>query len=84
MSGIWSAITDFFVGNVSTTLSVVMLVVFALLVGAYALWRKTGDATKPMLMVILAGVAVMNVLLWTVPTASGTAPIDALGEVGDD
>ncbi|MEM7687922.1 MAG: hypothetical protein AAF291_02775 [Pseudomonadota bacterium] len=80
MGDIWSAITEFFVGNVDLTLGMVMFVVAALLGGAYALWRQTGDATKPVLMVILAGVAVMNVLIWTIPTANGTAPIDKVGE----
>ena len=80
MSGIWNAIIEFFVGNVNLTLALVMLVVVALLGGAYALWRQTGDATKPVLMIILASVAVMNVLIWTVPTDDGTAPIDKLSE----
>lgn len=80
MSDIWNAIIEFFVGNVNLTLALVMLVVVALLGGAYALWRQTGDATKPVLMIILAGVAVMNVLIWTVPTDDGTAPIDKLSE----
>ena len=80
MSEIWNAIIEFFVGNVNLTLALVMLVVVALLGGAYALWRQTGDATKPVLMIILAGVAVMNVLIWTVPTDDGTAPIDKLSE----
>ena len=82
MSDIWNAIIEFFVGNVNLTLALVMLVVVALLGGAYAFWRQTGDATKPVLMIILAGVAVMNVLIWTVPTDDGTAPIDKLSETG--
>ncbi len=82
MSDIWSAIVEFFVSNVSLTLAAVMLVVLALLGGAYFMWRQTGDATKPVLMVILAGVALMNVLIWTVPTKDGTAPIDAYSEAG--
>ena len=84
MSGIWAAATQFFVANVSVTLAVVMAVVLALLAGAYALWRQTGDPKKPVLMVILAGVAVMNVLIWTVPTSDGTSPIDKLEEAGSE
>ncbi|MEO1731419.1 MAG: hypothetical protein AAFR64_11840 [Pseudomonadota bacterium] len=84
MTGLWDAITDFFVGNVDLTFTVVLLCVIALLAGAYALWRKTGDATKPVLMVVLAGIAIMNVLIWTIPMSDGTAPIDKIGEAGQD
>ncbi|MEL6239282.1 MAG: hypothetical protein AAFQ90_11930 [Pseudomonadota bacterium] len=84
MSGLWEAITEFFVDNVGITLAVVMLLVFALFGGAYALWRQTGDPTKPVLMVILALVAVVNVLIWTLPDADGAAPIDMIGEAGGD
>jgi len=79
MSGLWEAVTEFFVSNVGVTLALVMLLVFALFGGAYALWRQTGDPTKPVLMVILALVAIGNVLIWTVPTSDGTAPIDMIG-----
>ncbi|MEO0699032.1 MAG: hypothetical protein AAFY81_04850 [Pseudomonadota bacterium] len=79
MSGLWEAITEFFVSNVGVTLALVMLLVFALVGGAYVLWRQTGDPTKPVLMVILALVAIANVLIWTVPTSDGTAPIDMIG-----
>ena len=84
MDEIWYAISEFFVGNISTTLAIVMLVVIAMLGGAYALWRQTGDATKPVLMVILAIVAVVNVLIWTVPTDDGTVPLEAYGEAEGD
>ena len=57
-------------------LGMVMLAAFALCFGAYALWKRTGEAKQPALMVLLAVIAVMNVLIWTVPNADGTAPID--------
>ncbi len=82
MSEIWDAITEF-AGNVGLTLSLVMLAALALLVGAFALWRQTGDATKPVLMIILAAVAVVNVLIWTLPGADGIAPIEKIEEAGD-
>jgi hypothetical protein len=69
----------------NVVLALVMLAAFALLGGAFVLWRRTGEAKQPLLMVVLAGIAVLNVLIWTVPTADGTAPIDLSGEVaGDD
>lgn len=57
-------------------LSIVMLVAFALIAGAFAYWRRTGETKQPILMVVLALVAVVNVLIWTLPDASGVAPVD--------
>ncbi len=57
-------------------LSIVMLAALALLAGAFVLWRRTGEAKNPALMVLLAVIAVANVLIWTVPGAGGEAPID--------
>lgn len=57
-------------------LSIVMLAALALLAGAFVLWRRTGEAKNPALMVLLAVIAVANVLIWTVPNAGGEAPID--------
>jgi len=59
-------------------LSLVMLAAFALITGAFVMWRRTGEAKQPVLMLILAAIAVMNVLIWTVPTADGNAPIEAV------
>lgn len=57
-------------------LSIVMLAAFALVAGAIYLWRRTGEIKQPALMVLLALVMVANVLIWTLPDASGDAPID--------
>lgn len=57
-------------------LSIVMLAALALLAGAFILWRRTGEAKNPALMVLLAVIAVANVLIWTVPNTGGAAPID--------
>ena len=57
-------------------LSLVMLAAFALIAGAYVLWKRTGETKQPLLMVLLAVIAIGNVLIWTVPTKDGTAPID--------
>lgn len=64
-------------------LSIVMLAALALLGGAYALWRRTGEAKNPALMVLLAVIAVVNVLIWTLPTTTGEAPIDQLKAAAD-
>lgn len=61
-------------------LSIVMLAALALVAGAYALWRRTGEAKNPALMVLLAAIAVINVLLWTVPSTDGKAPVEQVKE----
>ncbi len=61
-------------------LSLVMLTALALVAGAYLMWRRTGEAKQPALMLVLAVIAVVNVLIWTVPTKDGSAPIEQVGE----
>lgn len=63
-------------------LSIVMLAAFALVAGAFVLWRRTGEAKQPALMVLLAVIAVANVLIWTIPTQGGEAPIQQLKATG--
>jgi drug/metabolite transporter superfamily protein YnfA len=59
-------------------LSLVMLAALALVAGAFVLWRRTGQVKQPLLMVLLAVIGVVNVLIWTVPTTSGKAPIEEI------
>ncbi len=59
-------------------LSIVMLVAFALMGGAYLYWRRTGETKQPLLMMVLAFVAIINVLIWTLPDASGDSPVDRI------
>lgn len=61
-------------------LSLMVLAAFALLVGAYLLWRRTGNTRQALLMVVLAMVAVVNIAIWTVPDDEGRAPIDRAEE----
>jgi drug/metabolite transporter superfamily protein YnfA len=56
-------------------LSIVMLAALALMAGAVVLWRRTRQVKNPALMVLLAVIAVLNVLIWTVPNAGGETPI---------
>jgi hypothetical protein len=66
-----------------TVLSIVTLAAIALIAGAIYLWRK-GVRKQAGLMLVLAAVMVVNVLIWTLPDAGGTAPIDraAAGTAG--
>ena len=64
-------------------LSIVMLAAFALLAGAFVLWRRTGEVRNPGLMVLLALIAIGNVLIWTVPTTDGRSPLEGLDEAGE-
>jgi hypothetical protein len=49
----------------SALLGIAMIGMFALVVGAVALWRR-GERQKPALMLVAAAVVLMNVLIWTV------------------
>lgn len=64
-------------------LSIVMLAALALVAGAFVLWRRTGEMKNPALMVLLAVIAVANVLIWTVPTNTGEVPIEQLKAAGE-
>jgi hypothetical protein len=64
-------------------LSIVMLAALALLAGAFFLWRRTGELRNPALMVLLALIALANVLIWTVPTSDGTTPLEEAQKVGE-
>lgn len=65
-------------------LSIVMLAALALVAGAVVLWRRTGQVKQPALMVLLAVIAVLNVLIWTVPNAGGEAPIEQMKAAGEE
>lgn len=68
----------------NAVLSIIMLAAGALVVGAYVLWRRGVPAKQPLLMLLLAAIAVVNVLIWTLPDASGDAPLDQVGELASD
>ncbi|MHA6334302.1 hypothetical protein ACXYL9_11530 [Qipengyuania sp. CAU 1752] len=63
-------------------LSVLMLAAVALLLGAFVLWRR-GVRKQAGLMVLLAIIAIGNVLIWTIPDADGQAPADRLPQASD-
>ena len=65
----------------SAVLSFIMLAAGALVVGAYLLWRKGAPLKQPLLMLLLAVIAVLNVLIWTLPGSSGEAPLDQVQQI---
>lgn len=62
--------------------SIVVLAAILLLVAAFVYWRRTGKLKQPVLMVVLALIAIGNVLIWTIPMADGTAPLDQIQAAG--
>lgn len=61
---------------IDIVLSLVMLAAFALVAGAFVLWQRTGERQKPALMVLLALIALANVLIWTLPDEAGRSLAD--------
>lgn len=64
-----------------TILSIVVLVALALLAAAFVLHRRGVRGRQVWLMVLLAVVMIINVLIWTVPDAGGTAPVDRAAQL---
>ena len=60
----------------AATLSLMMLAAIALIAGALVLWRR-GERKRPALMALLVAILLVNVGIWTLPDASGEAPVDA-------
>ncbi len=56
-------------------LSVLVLAAMALVLGAAFLWRRGGSRKQIGLMLLLAVIMVINVGIWTLPDASGNAPL---------
>ena len=65
-------------------LSLVMLTALALIAGAFFYWRRTGEVKQPALMVVLAIIAIANVLIWTIPTSDGSSPVDQVEAAGEE
>ena len=56
-------------------LSIVMLAVIALVIGACVLWRRGGTRRQIVLMLVLAAIMAGNIAIWTWPSAGGQAPL---------
>ncbi|WP_159978026.1 MULTISPECIES: hypothetical protein [unclassified Novosphingobium] len=52
-------------------LSLLVLTVIALVLGAAVLFRRGGHRKQAVLMLVLAAVMVMNIAIWTLPTPEG-------------
>ena len=63
-----------------TALSLLMLSTVALVAGAVFLWRRYGFNRQVQLMLILAGVMVVNIGIWTLPDSAGQSPLAQLDE----
>ena len=66
--------------SLDLVLSLLVLASIGLVAGAIVLWRRNGASRNVWLMLVLAGVMIANVLIWTVPDKDGTAPIDRAAE----
>ena len=60
--------------SLDLVLSVLVLAAIALLFGAVVAWRR-GAKPKAALMLVLAVICGVNVAIWTLPDASGEAPL---------
>ncbi|MEO1044508.1 MAG: hypothetical protein AAFX04_03610 [Pseudomonadota bacterium] len=65
---------------VATILSIMMLLAFALVIGALVLSRREGWTRKPVLMLVLAGIMFGNVAIWALPNDRGIAPVEAVAQ----
>lgn len=53
-----------------------MLAALALVAGAFVLWRKGAPRSRIVLMLLLAAIMAANVAIWTMPDATGDAPVE--------
>lgn len=60
----------------ATALSLMMLAVVALTIGAIYLLRRGGARQQALLMLALAAILAVNVGIWTLPNSKGSAPAD--------
>lgn len=60
----------------AAALSLLVLTMFALVIGAAWLWRRGGARKQVVLMLVLAAVMGINVAIWTLPGKGGVALVD--------
>jgi uncharacterized membrane protein YqjE len=58
-------------------LSLAVLTMFALVLGAIALFKRDGYRRQAILMLVLAAILAGNVAIWAVPTPDGQSLVDA-------
>ena len=59
-----------------TALSLMVLAAVVLVLGAVALLRRGGMRKQATLMLVMAGILVVNVAIWAIPTKSGSSPLE--------
>jgi uncharacterized transporter YbjL len=64
-----------------TALSFVMLGAIALVVGSIVLWHRGASKGRIILALVLAAIAIANVLVMTVPYDSGETPVEKAQEL---
>ena len=64
----------------AAVMSIMVLAVIVLLLGAFALWRRGGARKQVGLMVLLAAIIAANVAIWAIPDPQGRSLI---GETAD-
>ncbi len=60
--------------SLDLVLSILVLAAIALIFGAVVAWRRA-ERQKAALMLVLAVICGVNVAIWTLPDASGQAPV---------
>ena len=66
---------------IDTVLSVVMLGAVALVIIAFVMWRRGAPPFKVILVIVLAIIAIGNVLVMTIPYQSGETPVEKAQEL---
>ncbi|HLV07402.1 MAG TPA: hypothetical protein VKY80_07000 [Croceibacterium sp.] len=61
-------------------LSILVLAAVALIAAATWQWRRGNANRQTWLLLLLAIVMIANVLIWTIPDSSGTAPVSRAAE----
>lgn len=67
--------------GLDVVLSILVLAAVTLIFGAYFLWRTGGPRNRIVLMLVLAAVMIVNVGIWTLPDASGRAPLNKVANI---
>jgi ABC-type transport system involved in cytochrome c biogenesis permease subunit len=70
--------------GLNLVLSILVLAAIALILGAFLLWRHGGQLNRIVLMLVLAAVMIVNVAIWTLPDASGEAPLDKVENIDQE
>jgi hypothetical protein len=65
---------------VDLALSLLMLAALSMFAGAAYLWRSRNERKRPLLMVLLGVVMLVNVGIWTLPDASGEALVQRIAK----